>query len=70
MATVAEANGTASRETLFARLLAPPPESERCEMLEGLTLDSVKLLASLGHVVPCKAGSVVLREGDPGREIF
>jgi CRP-like cAMP-binding protein/predicted GNAT family N-acyltransferase len=59
-----------SRDAQLERLLNPTEPAEPCEMVEGLTLDDVRLLASLGHIIPCKAGSAVLREGDPGREIF
>ncbi|MGH7229960.1 MAG: cyclic nucleotide-binding domain-containing protein [Nitrospiraceae bacterium] len=58
------------RDALLASLLDPTRTPERCEMLDGLTLEDVRLLSSLGHIIPCKAGSAVLREGDPGREIF
>jgi predicted GNAT family N-acyltransferase len=66
---VSEAEGPASMDALLERLLGYNG-SGPCEMLNGLTLENAKLVASLGHIVPCKAGSAVLREGDPGREIF
>jgi hypothetical protein len=60
----------ATTDDLLRRLLGPAPDTSSSEMLEGLTLEDVRLLVSLGHIIPCRTGSVVLREGDPSREIF
>ena len=68
--TASDDNGTAYRDNLLAPLLSQGRTSGPCEMLEGLTLEHARLLASLGHIVPCKTGSAVLRQGDPGREVF
>lgn len=57
-----------SPEALLQRLVEH--EATRSEMLDGLTMDDVRMLASLGHYVPCRAGDAVLRAGDPGRELF
>lgn len=64
------ATNAASIVDLLARLLTPGETGKRCDLLDGLTLEDARFLASLGHIVSCDAGSAVLREGDPGREIF
>lgn len=58
-----------SREQMLERLIHGG-ESVPSNMLEGLTMEDVTLLASLGHYVTCHAGDAVLRAGDPGRDIF
>lgn len=58
-----------SRELMLERLLQGGA-SGPSNMLDGLTLDDVRMLASLGHYVSCRAGDAVLRAGDPGRDIF
>ena len=59
-----------SRHAMLERLVNGQNGSSRSDMLSGLTLDDVKLLASLGHYVSCRTGDGVLQAGDPGREIF
>lgn len=58
-----------SRELMLERLLQGGV-SGPSNMLDGLTLEDVTMLASLGHYVSCRAGDAVLRAGDPGRDIF
>ncbi|MBA2252941.1 MAG: GNAT family N-acetyltransferase, partial [Nitrospirales bacterium] len=58
-----------SRELMLERLLQGVV-SGPSNMLDGLTLEDVTMLASLGHYVSCRDGDAVLRAGDPGRDIF
>jgi predicted GNAT family N-acyltransferase len=58
-----------SRELMLQRLLQTGVAGP-CNMLDGLTLEDVTMLASLGHYVTCREGDAVLRAGDPGRDIF
>lgn len=58
-----------SKELMLERLLEGGV-SGSSNMLDGLTLEDVTMLASLGHYVSCRAGDAVLRAGDPGRDIF
>ncbi|WP_447977152.1 cyclic nucleotide-binding domain-containing protein [Candidatus Nitrospira bockiana] len=55
-------------DALLERLMQG--EAAQSEMLSGLTVEDVRLLASLGHYVSCRTGDAVLRAGDPGRELF
>ncbi len=45
-------------------------DASDAELFEDLTPIEVKTLASLGHIISCRAGDNVLNPGDPGREIF
>ncbi len=58
-----------SRELMLERLIHAD-HAAPSNMLEGLTIEDVTLLASLGHYVSCRVGDAVLRAGDPGRDIF
>lgn len=58
-----------SRELMLERLLQGGV-SGPSNMLDGLTMEDVTMLAALGHHVSCRAGDAVLRAGDPGRDIF
>jgi N-acyl-L-homoserine lactone synthetase len=58
-----------SRQLMLERLIHDG-RSAPSNMLEGLTMEDVTMLASLGHYVSCHAGDAVLRAGDPGRDIF
>lgn len=41
-----------------------------CDILSGLTEDEMKTVTSVGHLVPCREGDVVLSVTDPSRELF
>jgi predicted GNAT family N-acyltransferase len=58
-----------STELMLERLIQPD-QSASSNMLHGLMLEDVTVLASLGHYVSCQVGDAVLRAGDPGRDIF
>lgn len=58
-----------SREMMLQRLLQAGVAGPS-NMLDGLTLEDVTMLASSGHYVSCREGDAVLRAGDPGRDIF
>jgi len=59
-----------TRQAMLERLVNGQTSVARSDMLAGLTLEDVNLLASLGHYVACRTGDGVLQAGDPGREIF
>jgi len=52
------------------QLLQPTNGVSGFNLFDGLTFEEAKLLLSLGHIVSCRAGDIVLKPGDPGREIF
>lgn len=57
-------------DLLKQQLLGLTPDESRCDILRGLADDEMKVLTSIGHVVSCRTGDVVLSVNDPGREIF
>ena len=59
-----------STELMLERLIHQPDQSASSNMLQGLLIEDVTVLASLGHYVSCQIGDAVLRAGDPGRDIF
>jgi predicted GNAT family N-acyltransferase len=59
-----------STELMLERLIHQPDQSTPSNMLHGLLIEDVTVLASLGHYVSCQIGDAVLRAGDPGRDIF
>lgn len=63
-------NAVAFWDLLRTRLLDPSATVERCSLLAGLPAEESRLLMSLGHLVACRAGDLVLSRGDPGREVF
>jgi CRP-like cAMP-binding protein len=57
-------------DLLKHQLLNPLPAGKCCDLLDGLADEEMKMLTSIGHVVPCYAGDIVLSVNDPGREVF
>lgn len=57
-------------ELLKQQVLGLTPVGRSCDILDGLSGDEMKVLTSIGHVVSCRPGDVVLSVNDPGREIF
>ena len=57
-------------DLLKLQVLGLMPANKPCDLLDGLADEEMKLLTSIGHVVPCSAGDVVLSVNDPGREVF
>ena len=62
-------DGEAFWDLLGADLVGSP-DSERPDILFGLTEAETKLLVSMGQIVSCRAGDPILSAGESGREIF
>jgi len=62
-------DGEAFWDLLGADLVGTP-DSERPDILFGLTEAQTKLLVSMGQIVSCHAGDPILSAGESGREIF
>lgn len=57
-------------DLLKQQVLSVMPAGRPCDLLDGLADEEMKMLTSIGHVVACCAGDIVLSVDDPSREVF
>jgi len=57
-------------DVLKHRLLTLSDRKRRCDILNGFSDEEMKSVTSVGHLVPCREGDVVLNVADPCRELF